>query len=194
MRVILKPGGILMLIGAMLVLIVAALLPQFFNKRGAARFAVPIADVGGDAWLFSQLKEGSSENSIQPAGGPEGKPALKMVVKTPDPKTSWHVQAYCGLNREFKKGEKWELHFKGRSPEQNKMQAVFELIREPFTSELNKPVSLTKEWTAYSFPFVVKNQYAPREAKVGFQVGLAEGTYEFADVELVRVAEGFGEP
>jgi hypothetical protein len=190
MNIVLKPLGILLLLGTVVALGLIALAPRLTGSA-AGTVALAADAQGQDAWIFSKLNdETSADTSVVRGGGPGGGPSLKLVVKKGDVKTPWHVQTYRHLKPPFKKGEAWELRFKARASEPNEINVVFELVREPFTKELAQPVTLTKEWKSYAFPFLIKTDYAAGDAKTGFQVGGKTGTYEFADVELVHTPGG----
>jgi hypothetical protein len=148
---------------------------------------IPVVPAGSSKWQLSLTSPGEGNLKIVPVRDSPArfKQAVRLTVAKPVPEKFWFVQAQRQLPFPVNVGEQYALRFWARSPKGGAVQVVFEESNEPYYKDLSSELRLASEWKQYTLPFKVKRSYAIGESQLCLQVGRAEGTYEFSQVELV---------
>jgi hypothetical protein len=206
MRVILKPAGLICLVGAFAVLATVALWKKdaaapTVGAPGAAASSSPSApstapgrplpagvlltpDIASDNWK-PLITTGKSSSSVVDATVP-GHPRARRIVVEEAGANPWDVQFAHPLDAPFRKGDRLRLTYWARSKDSCPMTTAVEQSAEPYDKIVYKQEQLTPEWKQYTEEWEQQSDTPPGWAKVDFQVGAKAGEIEITGVILRR--------
>jgi endo-1,4-beta-xylanase len=108
------------------------------------------------------------------------------------PPNSWDAQLQFPATGGYKKGDTLLLTLQLRAvkaqPEtgEGRTSAVVERGEEPWTKSLDQEIPVTREWVAWSLPFVAVEDVPPGKLNVNFRLGYGAQVLEFKSVALVN--------
>lgn len=199
MRVILKPGGVLLILGALVAL---TMLFVFRNgKRGTeipGNDTVAVKSVGtapgktasllanGDflespavGWNYSNAFPIAVKGSV-----PDGSAQYLCLPFVPKDDKAWSTLMSQKINAPFKAGERIEFRGWFRSRESLKLSAYVETVTSPHKKMVSGHFVLTPDWKEYSAVGTVKENHAAGEIQFDIHFGVVPGTVEMADFRL----------
>ena len=197
MRVILKPGAILILLS-----IVGILAFVIISKKSSV---VP-SPVASDFVPVSSSPTPATNNVVADNFYAFGGPVLNYGKQTrmdgPDkpagnatyyrytiqkvPKDIWEVSTGAQSMRAISAGEKLVYHIWARSSTKNVVEMLVEENKTPYKRYLSERVTLTPEWKEYIFPFTITDDY-PQPSGVAARVhmGASKGTIDLAGLKVL---------
>lgn len=146
-------------------------------------------------WEISLGKEG--DGKLEATTLKDGPPGLTTMLRVTVKKAGKFQNAVAAariVSQEIKAGRKLALRFYARATTTVPIKAVVMGSVELPEGErdLSAEQILTPEWRQYTYRFVVKQDYKPKEARLQLRVGKGNGTYEFSQIELIDTAEDAG--
>ena len=160
------------------------LLPLAFALPAAAD-GIGVLAPGG--WTLSLPHP--ADAALDPAPSPDGE-TERVTVKTPsDP--FYAIQIVRGVSAAVPEGHRLRLRFRARSATRNPIRADIEKSGPPFTSLVERSVTLTPDWQPFDLAGTSPG-YAPGGLSVHFQMGHQAGTVEIAGDPRHRRGHGPG--
>jgi hypothetical protein len=183
MRIIIKPLGM----AAIALVIGGAFATVTFRNTkaiavGASRDTVNL--VSSEKWKF-YTEKGALGNltMIQESLGGVSRTGVKIVTDQPGMQP-WNVGVSNPLGRAFKKGEKLQLRFWGRSVSSSRLTIILQRNVPGFPDCFKQDVNLTPEWRPYQYDVTMATM-AQWESMVAVHCGHSKGTIELVGTELV---------
>lgn len=131
-------------------------------------------------WHMERDEQTGVEWSVIKDGGPQGKPALRVVV-TRNGQVAWRPQ-FSQAKLAVKKGTPYTLSFSVRGEKAGRIGTNCMMAHDPWERlGLSADAPLTAEWTEHRFTFVAEQD--DENARITF-TELEPGTYELAGVSL----------
>jgi hypothetical protein len=201
MRIILKPGGAIVVFAA-----IAALVALFVFRNNqmpspgtaraqasastAASQEVPatstaLLENGDFSQEFAPLwTMGGANPIVAKEPGPGGVSQFVRMQFVPKGGHFWSVNMAQKISKPLKKGD--NVQFRGwfRSPESIVIIAYVEEATSPFGKSAMKTMHLTPQWQEYTFTGVVKRDFAPGESQFTIHFGVIPGAVAMANLRL----------
>ncbi|MBC8104306.1 MAG: hypothetical protein H7Z41_17155 [Cytophagales bacterium] len=212
MRVILKPGGLVLITLALTALAILAFgkwknpVPEKGASAAvAARSAKNPRRASGDRtatgkgaagslisptaekWSLATQPPADADMTLFVADDLPGndKHALHLNIRAVDANKFWAAQLIKRVPIAVKSGHSVNVHFYGRSKTGNSTYVVFEEGNIPHTPELSQQVQFTPQWKEYNFPFVTKKDHSEVHANFCLKASITPGELDIAQLNLV---------
>ena len=183
MRIIIKPLGMV----AIALAVGGAFTAVTFRSKkatgvGASRETANL--VSNDKWKF-YTEKGALGNltAVQETLGGTVRTGVKVVTDQPGMQP-WNVGVSNPLGRAFKKGEKLQLRFWGRSTSHSQLTIILQRNVPGFPDCFKQDINLTPEWRPYQYEVTMATM-AQWESMIAVHCGHAKGTIELVGTELV---------
>jgi len=214
MKVILKPIGLICIIGAFGLLTAVA-----FFRNNNSNTALPVVttgnnmsvnksvppatraatttatslppgvllmpDIASDEWQ-NLIGNGKSDSAIVDSTVAYH-PHARRLTTTAAGTHPWDLQLAHPLNVALKGGKKIRLTFWARSKDSCPLTAVVEQNAEPYTRVVSQDVQLTPNWQQYTAEWVQTADTTDKWAKMDFQYGQKIGEIELTGVTIHEV-------
>jgi len=192
MKVILKPGAIVVLAAILATLLVLVALRRGATDAGSKSAADPAR--GGLLtplfFPYRMMKDdtGATEEEI-PSVVVNGSPTvlLRATVKHPS-QNSWDVQAGMPMGVSVAAGERFDFIVWARSRTKSRASFQFQQTKQPYTHFLERTETLTPEWKRYHYVFSVPKAFPVTETSAVLFFGQDAGEIEVALPSVTRVA------
>lgn len=197
MRVILKPGAVMILVGVLVLLGVIA----FFRSReqvaepsSAVNVAPPTpkATAKGSAVepVMWALSNDMKKIAMSEVFAPQEKPgnsiqATRYTIKKPG-KNPWDISVGAISTEPMPKDSQMRFSVWARSTTKNKIELTFERSKEPYERSFSQIVTLTPEWKEYGASFKVANDFSEiKSASAKVHMSFAPGVVELASLKVI---------
>lgn len=209
MKVILKPGGIVVLV-ALLVgggIAMTRLRPAADNpvtnplRTSPSTRQEPAAPVSAgqkpltgasliaptlQEWTLVVQKPAVAQMKLQlsPDLPPGQQHSLRLEVTAVDPNKYWCAQLLKTVPQAVQGNHNLTVQFWGRSMKKTAVNVVFEEGLSPHTAELQKQVRFTPEWRQYVLPFRTTKDHTDVHANFCIKAGIEPGEIEIANMHV----------
>ena len=205
MRVILKQGGVVVLLGALGVLTVATVISQRGRGDAAPPPVTAVVSPSSGGTLKAAPRQGASvmasdsmrhwsfynpstvarsTKTTDPALPAGDRDVFHAEVLKPNPSQFWTIQTGQVIPSSIPQGHTLVVRFWGRSKTANTIHVAFEQVAAPFSKDLEAELKLTPEWKEYLYTFTTKQAYSSNASALHLLVGYDAGEIDFAGVEL----------
>lgn len=182
-----------------LLLLLLAVLFTLDASADAVPAATPVA-FNGTTVIGADWRKALVGAGIKPgaAGGAEASGEMGGVaggvrlITLRQPEHAYSLQATVLNEIAVKKGDTLLLRFAARSLQADrntgstKLKVGFSKNAPDWDSSYSGEIGVGAAWQRFDMPFVAKNDFAPREARVVFQFGYPAQQAEVADLQLIR--------
>jgi len=206
MRIILKPGGILLITTALFCLAGTVLLPM--RQSASPASAAPGRPSGADqltagvaspphsslaegglcseeTWRFYTENGGKATTALLSESDLPARPAHHFEVQQIG-SSPWNVGFNNGLIAPVAPGTRLRLHFWGRSSSRLQICTILQRNVPPYPHAWKQYLTLTPDWKEYDITFVCTESYAPGEAILSFFLGFNTGSIDLAGIRLEK--------
>ncbi len=204
MNIIIKPGGLILLIAAFTTLSTSVVLFYKQKERVVAASLSSLPNIGTAAVVSSSVAESAPDDDTTAADNwrLQAEPGLVKSGWTKGPnadwpkarlytvgekkgQSSWDVQSYQPLEEALPKGTRIQVRFWGRSKDNGLVVMVMEKQAAPYTRLAIKEVALSPEWRTCLLETTLTQTLPTGWGKIGLQFGARPGEVEVAGAEVV---------
>jgi|GEM_PF-4514233 hypothetical protein len=214
MRVVIKPAGFAVVIGAILGLAAIVIFLQMQGgKDKATNTTVAKANGAKTAPKGTTPARGGSESLIidptafpwtlaiqTPAAATKEefkapdlpgkiKHAVRLKVTQVDPNKFWCAQLIKRVPQAIKANHSLEVRFWARSTTNTAVHVVFEEGQSPHTPELDKVIRFTPEWKEYTLKFRTKQDHTEVQPNFCLKAGISPGELEISEVRVIDLGQ-----